>query len=66
MPAMRCPMCTALASPAHKPFCSKRCADRDLGQWLGGGYAIPGQPADSADLVPSGAQRDGGLGSDDG
>lgn len=24
-----------------KPFCSKRCADLDLGQWLTGGYAIP-------------------------
>jgi len=25
----------------YKPFCSKRCADLDLGQWLTGGYAIP-------------------------
>lgn len=24
-----------------KPFCSQRCADLDLGQWLTGGYAIP-------------------------
>jgi endogenous inhibitor of DNA gyrase (YacG/DUF329 family) len=24
-----------------KPFCSKRCADIDLGRWLKGGYAIP-------------------------
>jgi len=24
-----------------KPFCSKRCSDLDLGQWLTGGYAIP-------------------------
>jgi len=23
------------------PFCSKRCADIDLGRWLKGGYAIP-------------------------
>jgi endogenous inhibitor of DNA gyrase (YacG/DUF329 family) len=28
------------------PFCSKRCADIDLGRWLKGGYAIPGGPAD--------------------
>jgi endogenous inhibitor of DNA gyrase (YacG/DUF329 family) len=27
------------------PFCSKRCADIDLGRWLGGRYAIPGEPA---------------------
>jgi len=26
---------------AFKPFCSKRCSDLDLGQWLTGGYAIP-------------------------
>ena len=26
---------------AYKPFCCKRCADLDLGQWLTGGYAIP-------------------------
>ena len=24
-----------------KPFCSKRCADLDLGKWLTGGYAFP-------------------------
>jgi endogenous inhibitor of DNA gyrase (YacG/DUF329 family) len=29
-----------------KPFCSKRCADIDLGRWLGGRYAVPGEPAD--------------------
>ena len=23
------------------PFCSKRCADLDLGKWLNGTYAIP-------------------------
>lgn len=29
------------AVEAFKPFCSKRCADLDLGQWLTGGYAVP-------------------------
>ena len=24
-----------------RPFCSKRCADIDLGRWLKGAYAIP-------------------------
>jgi hypothetical protein len=37
-----CPMCGKQASPKHRPFCSKRCADLDLGQWLGEGYRIPG------------------------
>lgn len=35
---------------AFKPFCSKRCADIDLGRWLKGGYAIPSdeRPPDPA------------------
>ncbi len=27
----------------YRPFCSKRCADVDLGRWLGGTYAIPAE-----------------------
>ncbi len=27
--------------PAHAPFCSPGCRDRDLLQWLGEGYSIP-------------------------
>ena len=30
-----------------KPFCSKRCADIDLGRWLTGVYALPA--VDAAD-----------------
>ncbi len=36
-----CPNCGKPASPAFKPFCSKRCADVDLNRWLSGTYAIP-------------------------
>jgi hypothetical protein len=25
----------------HRPFCSPRCADLDLGAWLNGDYRIP-------------------------
>ena len=39
----RCPICSAPADPAARPFCSVRCADVDLSRWLRGGYAIPGQ-----------------------
>ncbi|MBN8808080.1 MAG: DNA gyrase inhibitor YacG [Sphingomonas sp.] len=41
-----CPLCGAPSQPAHKPFCSRGCRDRDLLKWLGEGYAIPGSPAD--------------------
>ncbi|MBA3070228.1 MAG: DNA gyrase inhibitor YacG [Hyphomonas sp.] len=39
----------------YRPFCSKRCADADLGSWLNGSYAIAGSPAEDAEDAPSGA-----------
>jgi len=42
----RCPICGKSETPAQKPFCSQGCRDRDLLQWLGDGYRIPGPPAD--------------------
>ena len=57
----KCPMCEAKPGvPEYRPFCSKRCADVDLGKWLKGSYAIPGRPADEADDVPPGAPSDDG------
>ncbi|ODS00089.1 hypothetical protein AUC68_02925 [Methyloceanibacter methanicus] len=41
----RCPICRKPSVEAHRPFCSKRCAEIDLGRWLKGGYAVPGEPA---------------------
>lgn len=38
---MTCPICRKPAAAAWRPFCSRRCADVDLGRWLTGGYAIP-------------------------
>jgi uncharacterized protein len=46
-----CPICQQAATAAHKPFCSARCKDVDLGRWLNGGYAIPAvEPPDEGDL----------------
>ncbi|RDE04892.1 DNA gyrase inhibitor YacG [Sphingomonas aracearum] len=50
MPASDCPLCGKPAAPAHRPFCSQGCRDRDLLQWLGGGYALPGPPVDPDDI----------------
>ena len=36
-----CPVCGAPAKLEDEPFCSARCAQLDLGQWLNEGYAIP-------------------------
>ena len=45
-PAARsCPICRKPAMQRYRPFCSKRCADIDLGRWLGEAYAIPAGPA---------------------
>ena len=41
----KCPICGKPRTAPHSPFCSKACRDRDLLQWLGDGYAIPGPAA---------------------
>lgn len=38
---MSCPVCKKPTEKAYRPFCSRRCADVDLGRWLNGSYAIP-------------------------
>jgi endogenous inhibitor of DNA gyrase (YacG/DUF329 family) len=45
----KCPVCGKPQSPEHKPFCSKRCADIDLGRWLKGSYALPTDPESGDD-----------------
>ena len=55
-----CPLCGKPSSGAHKPFCSQGCRDRDLLNWLGEGYRVPG-PAADPDAGPPG---DDGLDSE--
>ncbi len=43
--AARCPICDKPSVEAHRPFCSARCKQVDLGRWLKGDYVIPGRPA---------------------
>jgi len=38
---MACPICRKPTDPQYRPFCSRRCADVDLGRWLTGAYRIP-------------------------
>ncbi|MBQ4824346.1 DNA gyrase inhibitor YacG [Leisingera sp. HS039] len=40
---MSCPICGGETQKTHRPFCSKRCADIDLGKWLTGAYSVPSQ-----------------------
>jgi endogenous inhibitor of DNA gyrase (YacG/DUF329 family) len=49
--AAKCPTCGNPSQGKHKPFCSTRCAQADLGRWLSGHYAVPSQDEpESADL----------------
>lgn len=46
-PVHKCPECRNPSTPKYRPFCSKRCADIDLGRWLNGGYVIAGGNTDA-------------------
>ncbi len=54
---MSCPICNKPTEAAHRPFCSKRCADVDLGRWLGGGYAIPSTDPEDIEAALEAATR---------
>ncbi|MGR3540159.1 MAG: DNA gyrase inhibitor YacG [Hasllibacter sp.] len=43
---MACPICRKEPAARYRPFCSKRCADVDLGRWMTGGYAVPSRDPD--------------------
>ena len=46
---MPCPICEKPAADAYRPFCSRRCADIDLGRWMTGSYAIPAAEEEPGD-----------------
>lgn len=49
---MSCPICGKPAAPDYRPFCSRRCADVDLGRWLTESYRIPAESEDEAEETP--------------
>lgn len=48
---MSCPICKKPTVESYRPFCSKRCADVDLGRWMSESYAIPAESEEEADLA---------------
>ena len=46
---MSCPICDKDSKKTYRPFCSKRCADLDLGKWLTEKYTFPAEDADEDD-----------------
>jgi endogenous inhibitor of DNA gyrase (YacG/DUF329 family) len=58
-----CPICrSALGEEELKkrfyPFCSRHCADVDLGRWLKGNYAIPAVETDEESEDGAGQSED--------
>lgn len=48
----KCPICGKLyTGEQYAPFCSKRCADVDLGRWFNGCYAVPSQDLDEVETI---------------
>ncbi len=43
-----CPICGKPDGPLTRPFCSKRCADIDLGRWLTAQYVVVGADNDAS------------------
>lgn len=58
----RCPICKSAAVEDYKPFCSKRCADIDLGKWFNDSYAIAGNEDDEDAINGEKAPNDGERG----
>ena len=48
-----CPICKKVVAPRAQnvafPFCSTRCKQVDLGQWLDGKYAVPAEDSPDDD-----------------
>jgi len=61
-PERKCPICGKPQDAKFQPFCSRRCADIDLGRWLKGGYYVPGKDTDEGE----GPADSGGSGREDG
>lgn len=46
----KCPICKAESSLEYKPFCSRRCADVDLGNWFGEKYSFEAVELDEQEV----------------
>ncbi|SHG99180.1 DNA gyrase inhibitor YacG [Marivita hallyeonensis] len=55
---MSCPICGKETSQQLRPFCSKRCADLDLGRWLNGQYAVPSEDPEDIEAALEAAEAE--------
>lgn len=58
---MTCPICGKATVATYRPFCSRRCADIDLGKWFSGAYGVPSsdpeEMAEAAEAAENEAQK---------
>lgn len=50
---MICPICSKDSDRKYRPFCSKHCADVDLGRWLTDSYVIPDTQTEDDSTPPA-------------
>lgn len=57
---MHCPICKRKVekSDPEFPFCSERCRNEDLGNWIYGRYRVPSPIRDEEEIPEPGAGRD--------
>ena len=49
----KCSVCGKPVVEKYRPFCSARCADVDLGRWMGEKYKLPtDEPPQAGDIIP--------------
>ncbi|WP_417466079.1 DNA gyrase inhibitor YacG [Kordiimonas sp.] len=54
MSTPKCPECGKPTVKDYRPFCSKRCADVDLGRWFNEEYTLPGDSEIPDDIGEAG------------
>lgn len=59
---MSCPICKKTTVQSYRPFCSKRCADIDLGKWLNEDYSLETQEECAPEeMILAGQKKDDTL-----
>jgi len=55
---MSCPICGKAPAVRHRPFCSRRCADIDLGKWFSERYRVPSSTPDDVEEAVEAAEKE--------
>ena len=58
---MKCPVCNDPTIKDFRPFCSRRCADIDLGRWFNEDYRIPTEDEPDGEAVENPDESRGAL-----